>query len=558
MQFRQLIEFSRPYRGRLLTLTALSLASSLVLLPIPWLAGQIVGGIASASAVDPAVLVGLIIVSLVAVSVLNFVRAAQATATAARVHADLRCTIFEHVQRLPLAFHDRQRKGDTLALLTTEVERLSNFVTNTLVSLPARLLLTVGSIALMFRIDARLALIVPLLIPAFYLILKIVGRRQRALSVALQEDEATAMSVAEEMLEMLPATKAFGRERTLFDRYRAAVETVRTKRVLIDRIHAALEPLIALVASLGAVVILLAARQTLQAGEMSPSELFSFIFYAALLTRPVGALADVYGQVQMARGALARLQSVNSQPAEALPHATAGKRAPGDIRFENVCFAYPDRPPLLKGVNFHIKARETVALTGANGAGKTAIINLLMRFYEPQSGTISIDGRDMTTVELTEFRRNIGLVPQTTFLLNGTIRDNIGFGAENPSQEAIDEAARLAQAYDFVMALPERMDTVIGDRGLRLSGGQRQRIALARALIKDPAILVLDEATSMFDEEGEAAFIETCSEALRGRTVLLITHRPATLALADRIFLLQDGAMTETDQPRTPLSVVQA
>ena len=558
MQFRQLINVARPYRGRLLTLTALSLASSLLLLPIPWLAGRMLGGIASASAVDPALLVGLIILLLVIVSVLNFVRAAQATATAARVHADLRSAIFEHVQRLPLAFHDRQRKGDTLALLTTEVARLSNFVTSTLVSLPASLLLTVGSIALMFRIDARLTLIVPLLIPAFYLILKIVGRRQRAIAVALQEDEATAMSVADEMLEMLPATKAFGRERSQFDRYRLVVEAARAKRVRIDRIQAALEPLIALVASLGAVVILLGARQTLIAGEMSPSELFSFIFYAALLTRPVGALADVYGQVQMTRGALARLQSVNEQTAEALPEAAIGKRAPGDISFEDVHFAYPGRPPLLRGVSFHIRAGETVALTGANGAGKTAIINLLLRFYQPQSGKISIDGRDMASLDLAELRGNFGLVPQTTFLLNGTIRDNIGFGADDPSEAAIEQAARLAQAYDFIMALPQRMDTIIGDRGLRLSGGQRQRIALARALIKDPAILVLDEATSMFDEEGEEAFIESCSDALRDRTVLLITHRPATLALADRIFLLEDGAMREIDQPRPPLSVVQA
>lgn len=556
MHFRQLLSYARPYRARLLVLAALSAVSSLVLLSIPWLAGQMLGGIVSGSAVDPRRLVTLLILSLALLAGLNYILSSQSAATAARVLADLRCRIYEHVQRLPLGFHHYREKGDTLALLTIEVARLGYFLTGTLVALPARLLISVGAVVLMFRIDARLALLVPLLIPTFYLILKIVGRRQRALSIALQQGEARVVALAEETLEMLPATKAFTRERAQSERYSAAIESVFAKSVRIGRITAAVEPLIALLASLAAVAILLAAGRTLQAGAMTPTELFSFIFYAALLTRPVGALADVYGQVQVAQGTLARLQLVLDQPAEAASGSADTARAAGDIRFDKVRFAYPGRPVTLAGISFHIKAGETVALTGVNGAGKTAIINLLMRFYDPQSGTIALDGRDVTELELAELRRHIGLVPQTTFLLNCTIRDNIAFGADGSSAAEIEQAARLAQAHQFITALPDGMDTLIGDRGVRLSGGQRQRIALARALIKDPAILVLDEATSMFDEEGEAAFIEECSSALSGRTVILITHRPATLALADRIFRLDGGSLSEIDLGRARLSAV--
>jgi len=188
-------------------------------------------------------------------------------------------------------------------------------------------------------------------------------------------------------------------------------------------------------------------------------------------------------------------------------------------------------------------------MLGPNGAGKTALINLLMRYYLPRSGTITIDGLDTGLMPANEVRRQIGLVPQSAFLFNGTIRDNIGYGANSPGQDQIDKAARLAQAYDFIMALPEGMDTRIGDRGLRLSGGQRQRIALARALISDPPILVFDEATSMFDEDAENAFIAACSNALNNRTVVVVTHRPATLALADRVVILEDGRLEERCEP---------
>jgi ABC-type multidrug transport system fused ATPase/permease subunit len=238
------------------------------------------------------------------------------------------------------------------------------------------------------------------------------------------------------------------------------------------------------------------------------------------------------------------------QPTEEITGpAPTGSRARGDIAFVNVDFAYPGRNGLLRNLSFEIPAGQTVALLGANGSGKTALINLLLRYYDLQGGKILLDGRDTSQMSVAELRRQIGLVPQLPMLFNATIADNIGFGAVEPSAPKVEEAARLAQAWDFIRALPHGMETVIGDRGVRLSGGQRQRIALARALIKDPPVLIFDEATSMFDEEGEQAFIAESAQALEGRTVIIVTHRPATLSLADRVLVLEDGVIREGELP---------
>ena len=546
MNLRQLLVFAHPYRWRLLLTMLFTTTAALVMLAVPWLAGQMVGGIVAGATGEHARMAVLLVFCLASIAILSFATSYQSTTTTALLLADVRQRVFEHVQCLPLDFHDRRSKGDTLALVTVEISHISNFLTGTLTAIPSKLLTTLGAIILMFRIDARLALIVPMLIPAFYLILKLVGRRLRTLGKAWQVAEAHVIAVAEEALEMMPATKAFNRERAQTERYRSAVQETVAVSVREGRIYAAIEPLIGLIAALTAVGILLLAGLSAQSGQMNSSELFSFIFYAALLTRPVGALAHVYGQVQSVRGILERLQAVLGEAPEIyLDNSSSAQRSSGDIRFTNVRFAYPGRVEVLRGLNLHVASGETVALLGPNGAGKTALINLLMRYYLPQSGTITIDGVDTKLLLASEVRQQIGLVPQSAFLFNGTIRDNIGFGANSPGQDQIDEAARLAQAYDFIMELPEKMETRIGDRGLRLSGGQRQRIALARALINDPPILIFDEATSMFDEAGESAFIEACSNALEDRTVILVTHRPATLALADRVLVLEEGHLSE-------------
>lgn len=542
MPLQSLLKFAAPYIRQLILVGLLTLASSLLMLAVPWLAGRMLGDILSASGIGEGGLVGLLLLALVTIALLNFVVAYVSGDTAARLLSDLRLRIYEHLQALPIGFHENHRQGDTLALMTYEVARLSGFLTGTLVRIPSQLATVAGAAFLMFQIEPRLALIVPLLVPAFYVILKVIGRRLRGLAQSIQEAEAEVVAIAEENLEMLPAIKAFAREELEAARYRDQVQRAMGLSRQEYRIFAALEPAIGLVAAIAAVLLLYLAGQSVQIGSMTPSGLFSFLFYAALLTRPVAALANVYGQVQSTRGTLARLQSVLEKTLEPGYAATSRlKCTQGGISFRDVSFAYPGRQRVLNGLDLDIQPGEVVALTGPNGAGKTTLVNLLLRFYELEEGYILLDGEDIRAVSVQDLRQQIGLVSQRVLLFNGSIRANIAYGNVGADDAQIEAAARLAQAWDFISQLPQGLDTQIGDHGVRLSGGQRQRISLARALLKNPPILVLDEATSMYDLEGEAAFIEACSAALASRTVIIITHRPASLAMANRVLSLEDG-----------------
>jgi ABC-type multidrug transport system fused ATPase/permease subunit len=259
-----------------------------------------------------------------------------------------------------------------------------------------------------------------------------------------------------------------------------------------------------------------------------------------LLTQPISGLANVYGQVQSTRGAADRLQAFFAEQAE--PDEKGQTDLPavkGSIEFNDVSFSYPGRDPVLKHFNLKIDAGETLAITGPNGAGKSTLAYLLMRFDNPSSGRILIDDNDISQYNLKSLREQIGIVSQNTLLLNGTVRDNLVYGRFNATDEEIEKAAFAARANEFIEQLPDDYNTIIGDQGIKLSGGQRQRLSLARTLMKDPPILILDEATSMFDPDGEAGFIEECRDLLHQRTVILITHRPASLALADRIIKLE-------------------
>ncbi|MEH6836220.1 MULTISPECIES: ABC transporter ATP-binding protein [Falsihalocynthiibacter] len=546
MVLRKLLPFAYPFRYPLILVALLMLLESVATLIIPWLVGQLAGGILA----DETISIGLIVILLIALlgllGLLRFTTQIFSGRTAERFLAEIRVSVFGHLQKLPLAFHQKGRQGDVLALMTNELPQLSSFITGTLVSIPPLLLTTLGAIVLMFRIDPILALLVPAIVPAFYIILKVIGRRLRGLARMAQHAEAMAVGLAEEGLEMLPAVKAFTRENAELNRYKAQIDQVLTINLQENRINAALGPIVQFVAGTAAVLLLLFAGLSLQTGSMTTPEMFSFLLYAAILTRPVGTLANVYGQTQTARGTLERLLTVlNEKPEAGYAEPREIEQTQGDIEFRGVSFAYPDRPAILKDVSLHIESGETIALAGENGAGKSTLISLLVRLFDPDTGTVLLDGCDISSLNLLSLRQKIGLVPQRASLFNGSIRDNIAYGLEGATDADINKAARLAQAYDFITKLPDGFGTEIGDHGVRLSGGQRQRIALARAFLKDPQILILDEATSMYDIEGEQAFIETCGDALKDRTVILITHRTASLTLADRVLCLVDGRIVE-------------
>ncbi len=527
----------------------LNFGEAAVTLMVPWFGANFGASLIAGSLAEQGALLTLAIIFglLVVQSLVRLGGGYLNAVVSESILADLRTRIFDHVQRLPLAYHHGRRRGDIIALLTQESARLSDFVSRTLVGLPAQILTAAGASLLILTIDPVLAILVPLLIVVFYLTMRVLGRRFRQLGQEIQAADAEAIALAEENLDLLPAIKSFTIESVESRRYRTQIELQKTLQLRLTRLNNFLGPMINLTVSASVLALLFFAGRKLDAGTMTSTELLRFLLYVAVLVRPVSDLSFIYGQIQTARGTLARIASTLAAEVEAVdPPQGAAPRIRGDIVFDNVTFAYPERTPAVHGLNFAVRAGQAIAITGENGAGKSTAVALLMGFYRPEGGRILLDGQDIAEMPLARLRAAIGYVPQTRHLRNGSVWDNIVFGNANATKSQVEAAARIAQAHEFVCNLPNGYDTQIGDKGVRLSGGQRQRIALARALLKDPPILILDEATSMYDLEGEAAFIAGSREALAGRTVILITHRPASLALASRTFHMADGKIGET------------
>lgn len=552
-----LLQRAARYRVRLALISGLTLLGSLATLALPWLAGQLIGGVLESDSRPTASLAALLLLGLALTTVLNIVSSHLAKVTGARVIADIRLEIYRHVMRLPMTFHDRSRRGDLLALLTHEVTTLGHFLAGPVASLPSRLFTAAGAVAILFVIDPKLALFVPLLVPAFFIGLRLVGRHLRVLGAERRRAEASVIATAESGLEMLPAIRSFAVEAAHEATYAAAVARAEGLAERQSRIDSVVEPAIAFASATAAILVIVALGLSDTGASRDPSEVFSFLLYAALLTRPVGALGSFWGGYQTTRGTVTRMQQLLDRATDqGLERAGEGEgaaprtdaplpRVAGRIVFAEVTFGYEGRGPVLRDASLAVEPGQIVAITGHNGAGKTTLINLLQRFYEPQAGTIFIDGHDIATLPVHALRRQMALVPQRALLFNGTVRDNIALGRPQATEERVSGALELAQASSFVAGLPRGLDTLIGDDGVRLSGGQRQRIALARALLCDPQILIFDEATAMYDLESEAAFVAACGTALAGRTVLLVTHRPASLALAHRIVEVADGRIVE-------------
>jgi len=540
-RFGLLLSYITPHRRVLMAVLGLLLAGSLLSLANPWMAGLL-----TASVMDDGErgmgargLLGLWLGLMLLRSLLSFATQFYIGSTGERITAELRTRLYQHLQALPVDYYQQRRSGDTLTLLSTDAAIISNFVTNTLVQLLPALVTFGGACVMMAWLDWSIAVLAVVFLPAYFIAMKVVGRRLRPLSRAWVDANSHLVSVVEENLGMLPAIKAFTRETHEQGRFEEANQRLFNLSQQQWRVEAALSPVISLLGGIGVLVLLWLGIDHIQSGQLAPADLVTLLLYAVLLMNPLGTLANVYGQVQRTRGSAERIvEFLGQQPEPADEGNIELGTVAGHIEFKNVSFGYPGRSPVFEGFNLEIPAGETLAITGPNGAGKSTLAHLLLRFADPTGGSIHIDGVDTRKATIASVRRQIGLVAQHVLLLNGSVAENIAYGEPGVSRDRIEAAARSAHADAFIRELPEGYDTVIGDQGVRLSGGQRQRLSLARTLLKDPPILLLDEATAMFDPAGEKAFIEECHDILRHKTVILITHRQASLALADRTIRL--------------------
>jgi ATP-binding cassette subfamily B protein len=467
-----------------------------------------------------------------------------------RVVADLRTALYRHVLTLDQAQFLKTRTGEVLSRLTTDITIVESLLATSASVALRNSLMVVGALIMLLITDWRLTVYVFLLAPLVIAPLFIFGRNVRRLSVLTQERFAEAVGYAGENLDALDTVQAFGREDSAGRRFGAAVESA--FQTSLSRIRArAFMTAIFITLTFGGVsmVLWLGSRAVLR-HEITGGQLGQFVLLSVMGASAVGALGEVWGEVQKAAGAMSRINELlSARPEIAPPERPLSFPTPvrGEIAFEDVTFAYPGRPdlPALRDFSLKVRPGETVALVGPSGAGKSTVLRLLLRFYDPQSGGVRIDGVDIRNADPKLVRAQMALVAQDASLFSGSARENIRFGRQEATDEEIVAAARAAEAEGFLMALPQGLDTPVGERAKTLSGGQRQRLAIARALVRGAPILLLDEATSALDAENERLVQKALAEAMTGRTTLVIAHRLATVLKADRIIVVDEGRVVE-------------
>lgn len=472
------------------------------------------------------------------------------TSLGERVVADLRKATYGHILTLDPSFFLQTRTGEVLSRLTTDIAIVENLLA-TSVSVALRNLLTlIGALILLMFVSPHLTSLVLLTFPFVLAPLFLFGRRVRKLTTSAQDRFADAVGSAGESLDALETVQAFGRERAAADRFGGAVEQAFRAQMKRIATRAAMTAAVIVLVFGGIVGVFWLGVHAGLRGDISWGALFQFAFLSVMAAGSVSALGETWGDVQKAAGAMERVGELLDARAgvAAPPNPTPLPKPPrGDVAFEGVTFAYPGRPelPALKNFSLHVRPGERVALVGPSGAGKSTVFRVLLRFYDPQSGRILLDGVDLRDAEPSEVRARMALVAQESPLFSGSAAENIRFGREGATDDDVRGVVRAAQAEGFLAALPEGLETLVGDRARTLSGGQRQRLAIARALIREAPILLLDEATSALDAENEHLVQRALDEAMKGHTTLVIAHRLATVLKADRIVVMDDGRVVE-------------
>lgn len=466
--------------------------------------------------------------------------------------ADLRKDIYKRLISLSMDFFSQRRVGELSSRISADVSQIQDAVTTVFAELLRGLLILLIGLGLIFYLSPKLTLLILGIVPFIAVFAVLFSKHIRKFSREAQDQLAESGTIVQETLQGISNVKAFSNEGYELKRYTSSIDKVVGLALKSGKVRGLFVSL--LLFSVFGVIVLVVWYGTglMQKGEMSFGDLTAFVVYTAFVGGTMAGFADLYSQLQKTLGATQRVREILKESGEEIEtssqHIEESQRFSGAVTLQHIAFSYPSRKefPVLKQVSIQAEPGQQIAIVGPSGAGKSTIIGLLLRFYDPDQGLLLFDGKDARTIPLPQLRKQMALVPQDVLLFGGTIRENIAYGKPNASLEEITAAARKAHAHDFIVSFPEGYETVVGERGLKLSGGQRQRIAIARAVLKDPVILILDEATSSLDSASEALVQEALRDLMKGRTSFVIAHRLSTVREADKIVVLDHGHIVET------------
>ncbi|MEA1964960.1 MAG: ABC transporter ATP-binding protein [Candidatus Aerophobetes bacterium] len=547
-QYR-LMRYLRSYIKILILTVVCAVFVTLCTLAIPWFLGK---GLIDKVIIEKNLfllnLVALGIVAAIAIKgVFYYLQTYLSSFIGYKVVTDMRNQIFQHLQKLSLSFYKKRRTGEIMSRVVDDVNVLQEVIANRMIRLFLNFLIMVGVLAFLFYIDWKLSLCVLAVFPFLLFTINRIGSRVKKFSTSVQAKMADVSSILQETIGGIEVIKSFATEDQEIKKFEE--QNIINLRLGMKRAQqvAMLPPIVEILTTLGLVVILWYGAREVIGGVLSIGELVAFLGYVGLAVNPLNQISRNYSHYERGLASAARIfEILDIEPEiKELPSAVEMLPVKGYIKFEDVSFSYNDKELVLENINLDLRPGERIALVGPSGVGKTTLVSLIPRFYDPTSGKVAVDGQEIRKVKLTSLREQIGIVPQETILFGGSIRDNIAYSKMEATNEEIVEAAKKANAHDFISSLPDGYETQVGERGVKLSGGERQRIAIARAILRDPRILILDEATSAVDAEAEVLIQEALEKLMRNKTTIIIAHRLSTILGADKIVVLKGGKVEE-------------
>ncbi len=549
----KIFAFIRPYRWKFIFGLVLLFLSSTVFMIFPYTIGLMLDVAQGKTALDnlslPKIALGLIVV-LAFQGIVSYLRVMMFAEVSEKGTADIRKALYQRLISLPIVFFEKSRVGELVSRLTNDLEKLYNTLYFVLAEFLRQIILLVGGVVFLAWQTPKLAFIMLATFPVIVVGAMFFGRYIRKLSKQRQQILAESNTILDETLQTIHAVKAFTNEAFELGRYKKTNDSVISVSMKYAGGRAIFAVFIITMLFGALFFVIWTGMRMVQAEEITAGQLISFVTFTAVIGGAIAGLGNFYSELVGAIGATERVREILNSKSEYEERPQTNHKAgrfTGHIQFENVQFSYPTRPDMeiLKGVSLEIPAGAKVAIVGQSGAGKSTIMQLLLQFHLLKGGTIKIDGQNIYDYELESYRQNFALVPQEVILFGGTIRENILYGKPDADEAEIIEAARKANAWDFISSFPEQLDTVVGERGIKLSGGQRQRIAIARAILRNPSVLLLDEATSSLDAESERVVQDALNNLMEGRTSIIIAHRLATIRDVDCIYVLQGGNIIE-------------